>query len=187
MPNSKKIHYPIAMYRKLLLIPLICICFSLSSLVTPAYAVNPKARVMFSTGAYGLIGGALLGASTLAFGTSGRAVAQGASIGLWVGMLFGGYVILSHSMAKRKGQSTDVPYGGEDPYADPYADPYGSGSMNPDGAQAPEVDGAGNPLERWNPYSAMREFQKESSWANRLPQQPVYKSRFYMNILNLSF
>jgi hypothetical protein len=168
------------MYRKLLLIPLICFCFFATSVFNSAQAINPKAKVMFSTGAYGLVGGALLGASTLAFGTNGRAVAQGASIGLWVGMLFGGYVILSHSMAKSKDQQSDTPYGGDDPYADPY----GGGERS---GETPEVDGAGNPLERWNPYQAMSEFQSESSWANRLPQQPVYKSKFYMNVLNFSF
>ncbi len=183
MPNCSQINYPVGMNTlKKLFVVLLVLLFFMGVSSRPAYALNAKAKVMISTGAYGMVCGALLGVSTLAFGTSGRAVAQGASIGLWTGMLFGGYIILSHMYA-RDAQNRVDSYATPDPYDSEYGTDDG-GATNDDG---PEVDGAGNPLERWNPYQAMREFQRDSSWANRLPQQPVYKSTFYMNVLNISF
>jgi uncharacterized membrane protein len=58
---------------------------------------NAKARALGSMAMYGTIGGTLLGTASLAFGTSARAIAQGASIGLYLGLIFGSYVVLSHS------------------------------------------------------------------------------------------
>lgn len=167
------------MYRKLLLIPLFVTLLLVSSIHNNAYALNPKVKVLLSTGAYGMIGGSLLGAATLAFGTSGRTVAQGASIGLWTGLLFGSYIILSHMAVENRAQEA-VPYAGDSPYETGLE---GGGS----GTGQPETDAAGNPLERWNPYSEMRDFQLESSWASRLPRQPISNAKFYINVLNVSF
>ncbi len=50
---------------------------------------------------YGVVGGALLGTATLAFGAGGRSIAKGASIGLYAGLLFGGYIIFNYEMKKR--------------------------------------------------------------------------------------
>ena len=50
---------------------------------------------------YGVVGGALLGTASLAFGSGGRSIAKGASLGLYAGLIFGGYVILSYEMKKR--------------------------------------------------------------------------------------
>lgn len=50
---------------------------------------------------YGVVGGALLGTATLAFGAGGRSIAKGASLGLYAGLLFGGYIILNYEMKKR--------------------------------------------------------------------------------------
>ena len=50
---------------------------------------------------YGTVGGALLGTAALAFGSSGRAIAKGASLGLYGGLIFGSYVILSYEVKKR--------------------------------------------------------------------------------------
>jgi hypothetical protein len=66
-----------------------------------AFALDPKLKILGSMAGYGVVGGALLGAATMAFGTSGRAVAKGASIGLYSGLIFGSYVILSYEMKKR--------------------------------------------------------------------------------------
>ena len=60
-------------------------------------AQNAKARALGSMALYGTIGGALLGTATLAFGSSARSIAQGASLGLYAGLIFGSYVVLSHS------------------------------------------------------------------------------------------
>lgn len=66
-----------------------------------AFALDPKLRILGSMAGYGVVGGALLGAATMAFGTSGRAIAKGASLGLYGGLIFGSYVILSYEMKKR--------------------------------------------------------------------------------------
>jgi hypothetical protein len=86
-----------------------------------AQAMDSKLAVMTTMAGYGVVGGALLGTATMAFGTSGRSIAKGASLGLYAGIIFGGYVILSYEMKKRG-------YGGEskeDYYPDsssPYED-----------------------------------------------------------------
>lgn len=66
-----------------------------------AFALDPKLKILGSMAGYGVVGGALLGAATMAFGTSGRSIAKGASIGLYSGLIFGSYVILSYEMKKR--------------------------------------------------------------------------------------
>jgi hypothetical protein len=88
----------------------------------PANAMDSKLAVMTTMAGYGVVGGALLGTATLAFGSSSRSIAKGASLGLYAGLIFGGYVILSYEMKKRG-------YGGEskeDYYPDsnsPYENP----------------------------------------------------------------
>lgn len=66
-----------------------------------AFAIDPKFKILGSMAGYGVVGGALLGTASMAFGASGRAIAKGASLGLYGGLLFGGYVILSYEMKKR--------------------------------------------------------------------------------------
>ena len=63
-------------------------------------AQNAKARALGSMALYGTIGGSLLGTATLAFGNSARAIAQGASLGLYAGLIFGSYVVLSHGFQR---------------------------------------------------------------------------------------
>lgn len=77
---------------------------------------------------YGIVGGALLGAASMAFGTSGRAIAKGASLGLYGGLIFGSYVILSYEMKKRG--FNEQPH--DDYYPDgrsPYEDNQGSNTV----------------------------------------------------------
>lgn len=76
----------------------IAVCLSLT-LMMPKKAqaeIPAKARAFLTITAYGAAGGALLGAASLAFGTSTRAIAQGASLGLYAGLIFGTYVLVSH-------------------------------------------------------------------------------------------
>jgi len=83
-------------------------CFSLMQ--NKAYAaIDPKAQVIITMATYGSVGGALLGGASLAYGTSFRAVAVGASLGLYAGLLFGGYLIGSHYFMRRGGQDRAVP------------------------------------------------------------------------------
>ena len=63
-------------------------------------AQNAKARALGSMALYGTIGGALLGTATIAFGSGARSIAQGASLGLYAGLIFGSYVVLSHGFQK---------------------------------------------------------------------------------------
>ena len=75
----------------------ILICFFTCSFSLHAQArSSAKAKALGSMAMYGTIGGALLGTASLAFGTTARAIAQGASLGLYAGLIFGSYVVLSH-------------------------------------------------------------------------------------------
>jgi hypothetical protein len=90
-----------------------------------------KARAFLTIAGYGTAGGALLGAASMAFGTSARAIPQGASLGLYAGILFGTYVLVSHHN-KRYGSYDDnaSPYGeSSDIYGDEYQEDDG-GSRN---------------------------------------------------------
>lgn len=88
-----------------------------------ANAMDSKLAVVTTMAGYGVVGGALLGTATMAFGTSGRSVAKGASLGLYFGLLFGGYVVLSYEMKRRGYNNESNPR--EDYYPDsnsPYED-----------------------------------------------------------------
>jgi hypothetical protein len=76
---------------------LLSFCVLLALFPRPAQAeLPPKAKAMLTILVYGTAGGALLGAASTAFGGTSRAVAQGASLGLYAGILFGTYVLVSH-------------------------------------------------------------------------------------------
>lgn len=62
--------------------------------------IPPKAKAFMVVSAYGTVGGALLGFATMAYGTNSRAIAQGASLGLYAGLIFGAYVLASHKTAE---------------------------------------------------------------------------------------
>ena len=62
-----------------------------------AHAEIPvKAKAFLTIAGYGTAGGALLGLASMAFGGSTTSVAKGASLGLYAGLLFGTYVLVSH-------------------------------------------------------------------------------------------
>lgn len=62
------------------------------------HAMDPRAKAVLTMAAYGTAGGALLGTASLAFGAKGRAVAIGASLGLYAGLIFGTYIVVNHRM-----------------------------------------------------------------------------------------
>lgn len=81
---------------------LIALTLSLSLLFSSsAFALDSKLKTLAIMSGYGVVGGALLGTATMAFGTSARSIAKGASLGLYAGLIFGSYVILSYEMKKR--------------------------------------------------------------------------------------
>lgn len=87
---------------------LILIVFIFTSFLAPmnkAHALDAKSKAFMIMCTYGTIGGALLGFASMAFGTNSRAIAQGASLGLYAGIAFGAFVITSHNQ-----QSTIDPY-----------------------------------------------------------------------------
>lgn len=89
-----------------------------------------KAKAFLTILGYGTAGGALLGAASLAFGTNSRAIAQGASLGLYAGIIFGSYVLISHHN-KRYGSYDDnsSPYQESNSiYGDEYRDDEGGAS-----------------------------------------------------------
>lgn len=110
--------------KKILIV--LSLIISLSSLNAQAQ-MDPKAKAVGTMALYGTVGGALLGTASLAFGAGGRSVAIGASLGLYAGLLFGGYVVGSYSL-KSKGYFKEKPEGY---YPDTEASPYqDSESMN---------------------------------------------------------
>jgi len=59
-------------------------------------AMDQKAKVFLTTTVYGTAGGALLGIASLVYENKPRRIAQGASLGLYAGILFGVYVLYTH-------------------------------------------------------------------------------------------
>ncbi len=103
--------------------------FSSSAFYNQAQAqMNPKLKAFLICSGYGAALGGLLGVASLAFDAKERAVAQGASLGLYAGIIFGIYVINSYG----KGQPPEpgtyqdgvTPYQGDNipPPDDPYSD-----------------------------------------------------------------
>ena len=83
--------------RKLFLLIFVVYSFTGSQVVYSAPPkLNPKTKAFFLMTAYGTVGGFLLGTASLAFETPGRAPFLGASLGLYAGLAFGSYVLVSH-------------------------------------------------------------------------------------------
>lgn len=117
--------------KKIIMINLIMlgIFFSNSSVhaqaQTSTSSLDPKTKAFLIICGYGTVGGALLGLASMAFGQDSRAIAQGASLGLYSGILFGAYVIYTHNQDNRpmsEDPSNVLPY--DDAYV-----PY-SGALN---------------------------------------------------------
>ncbi|OUR94880.1 hypothetical protein A9Q84_17380 [Halobacteriovorax marinus] len=149
-----------------------------------ASATDGRVKALGTMALYGTAGGALLGAASLAFGTSGRAVAQGASLGLYAGIVFGTYVVVSHSLKQRRYRSPEPAPPAENYYPDDGASPYQDAN-----------NGAGSSSDSWSFYNRM-ESMKEYSLDFGLDMKSVDRLRkrngpdrpaFYMNLLNFQF
>jgi len=77
------------------------VCFTLLFSSVSKADIDPKLKMVATMAGYGVVGGALLGTASLAFGSSGRSIAKGASLGLYAGIIFGSYIILNYEMKKR--------------------------------------------------------------------------------------
>lgn len=69
--------------------------------------LSARTKAAITIVGYGTAGGALMGAASMAFGTSTRAVAQGASLGLYAGIIFASYVLISHHQRSRGTYDSD--------------------------------------------------------------------------------
>lgn len=138
--------------------------------------MDPKMKALASMALYGTIGGVLLGTASLAFGTEPRSIAKGASLGLYAGLLFGGYVVVSHVMKKsRDNQPPPQDYYPEEadtPYIDDGDADYGD---------AAPYD------QRWAGYyeyeEASRNVQGNSLTGPKVNSGPVY----FLNLLKYTF
>ncbi|ATH08059.1 hypothetical protein BIY24_08865 [Halobacteriovorax marinus] len=150
------------------------------------YAMDARAKALGSMALYGTVGGALLGAASLAFGTSGRAVAQGASLGLYGGIIFGSYVVISHSMRKSRYNAPAAP--ANDNY-------YPEDGNTPYNEAAPNSNGGGSDGDSWSFYnrvSSMKEYSADFGLDMKSIERLENKKgptgpMFYMNLLNFQF
>jgi hypothetical protein len=96
------------------LLSLLLVLFITLSILKPQAAqaeIPVKAKAFLTMSAYGAAGGALLGLASMAFGTTTRAVTQGASLGLYAGIIFGSYVLISHHQRQAGSyEDTSSPY-----------------------------------------------------------------------------
>lgn len=112
--------------RKLALILVVLFSFSFAP-NAEAKLSKSKLQTLGIIAGYGMVGGALLGTATLAFDAPGRSPFIGASLGLYAGLFFGAYIVLSHEF---KG-AWDDPSSTEGYYPDAPQSPYESGFSNP--------------------------------------------------------
>lgn len=121
--------------KKIILI--LCICFTLIIPTQSAHAIDPKAKAFMVVCAYGTVGGALLGFASLSFGSNPRAIAQGASLGLYAGIIFGAYVLTSYNQKQSSNGYDNQPEDNgfyptqPDPY---YGNPAGPSPVDSGGA-----------------------------------------------------
>jgi hypothetical protein len=128
------------------LVAFIC-TFSLSVSFGPrAHAqMGPKPRAFLTIAGYGAAGGALLGAASMAFGSDGSAIPKGASLGLYAGLLFATYILVSHHQKR---------YGPYDDQSSPYQDSsdiYGDDYQNDEGGSGEGADEQGGFFDRFRP------------------------------------
>jgi predicted permease len=125
--------------------------FSILSIapVEEAKALDPRVKAVGTMAVYGTAGGLLLGVASYAFNSPGRSWAVGASVGLYLGIIFGGYVVGSHYYKNYKDQNPSYE---EDYYPDTNSSPYEDG-----GGEEGDIVPAD---ERWEPaYSRTLELR----------------------------
>ena len=103
----------------------VLISMTIMAPIQRAHALDPKSKAFAIICGYGTIGGALLGFASMAFGSNSRAIAQGASLGLYSGIIFGSYIIASHRTASQGGGYEENSYAPPAPDAYPPTDSFG--------------------------------------------------------------
>lgn len=135
------------------------VCFTLLFSSVSKAAIDPKVKMVGTMAGYGIVGGALLGTASMAFGSGGRSIAKGASLGLYAGILFGSYIIINYEMKKR-GYGTET----KKDYYPESSGPY-------------EYDQSSIPVDLEDYRLAQFENKKD----------PKKDPKFFMNFLNLEF
>lgn len=134
--------------------------------------MDPKVKTVAVMSAYGTVGGALLGLASLAFRSSPRAIPVGASLGLYAGLLFGSYIVVTHEMRKR-GMYQEDNY-----YPEAPATPYDNG-----GSEPTPYDKANDGAYRWDPKLLQEEYAWKDSRSNPIDQS----ESFSLNLLSYQF
>jgi hypothetical protein len=149
--------------------------------------MDPKIKQLAKTALYGVAGGALLGTASLAFGTEPRSIAKGASLGLYAGLLFGGYIVVTHAMKKNRMNQPppSVPYGGS-PTENmvPIYEPYPEDANEYDSTYDETMDSS--IYQKWDPYQMSNKFLERSDHfkTNRLLKN---RPLFYFNLIQYNF
>jgi hypothetical protein len=144
--------------------------------------VDPRGKMVGMMALYGTVGGTLLGTASLAFGTEGRSVAKGASIGLYAGLLFGAFVVTSHHM---KQQALENPEAQENYYPDAET-PYGEEGEGGEG----EGDGSAEDYrwrKNWHEQSFKWIHLAPKSISPSLIKQGPDIPLFYFNLIEMRF
>ncbi|HXH75168.1 MAG TPA: hypothetical protein VNJ08_09405 [Bacteriovoracaceae bacterium] len=137
-----------------------------------AHAQMPaKARAFLTIVGYGTAGGALLGVASMAFGNSTRAVAQGASLGLYAGLIFGTYVLVSHNQRSGRYEDSSSPYSES-------KDIYGEGYEPGEGGETEGSEGAKEGF-----FERVQTMQTKFGSQKRGGQMPP----LYLNLLQYNF
>ena len=180
-----------SIYMKLFKIKSILI-LTLTILITFSHSHSAKAQMdgrvkaLGTMALYGTVGGALLGTASMAFGAGSRAIAQGASLGLYAGIIFGSYIVISHSMSKKKYESPDPQQRPDNYYPDDSTSPY---------QDAGASNGAESSGSSWTSYNRVVEMNdlsldfglKMKSLDKLSKRKGSLRPPFYMNFLNFQF
>lgn len=137
-----------------------------------------KAKAFLTIAGYGAAGGALLGLATMAFGNSSRAVAQGASLGLYAGLIFGTYVLVSHHNKQVGSYDDQGPYQESN---DIYSDEYNS---EEGGSDRDDRSKRGGFFDR---FQVMQEHMYNQSFTIQADKKKSNMPPIQMNILQYNF
>jgi len=112
---------------------ILCLSFFVGLVPKVQAEIDPRVKTVGVMAGYGAASGTLLGIATLAFDGEVKNIAKGASIGLYAGILFGSFIVISHHMRKNsKPSPADNYYEDESPY-----DGAGEAPASPYEAQGP--------------------------------------------------
>ena len=139
--------------------------------------MDPRITALGSMALYGASGGLLLGTAALAFDAPGRSPFIGASLGLYAGILFGSYVVITHAIKKHRLENPGA--GDEEYYPETPNSPY----ETPFSGDGYDEGGYGEGQYKLDPTvkeSPTRSFGP--NWSKGRYSVPIY-----LNLLNISF